>query len=404
MSEERERIDAFVADAQRAYERLSGERGEGLIVFHDDADGICSGAIASQLLDELGLSYYMACVEKVFPQVLELINDARCDFLVFADLGSGRADKISELISKDRKVYIFDHHDAKSVEDPRLIHLNPELHGLSGERMASGATVNYMVARQLGKEALKLAWMAVVGSAEIPGSLGWLNWVALQDSLKVGDASREVRGEKEKIHVGVFGDPREYRYLSGKLTVLGSVGYYEDGPQEAVSACVFRELGDVWPKISSLEKRRSEAFQGLRGRINEDGLYALDNVQWFDAGDAFRGMGTKVIGGFTSHLRYQTRIVHREKYILGFMDMEDRIPGLGRIGGDLRKVSVRVHPRLEKLIEVGRRQPVSALIEASAFHSGGYGDGHDVAGSAVIPQRNMNEFIKTFNDLASGQR
>ncbi|NIM46483.1 MAG: hypothetical protein GTN80_08115 [Nitrososphaeria archaeon] len=401
---EREKIDAFMKEARQAYEKLSKERGEGLIVFHDDADGVCSAAIVSQLLEELGMGYYMTCIEKVFPQALKLIDESRFDFLVFADLGSGIANKIPELIGGERNVYIFDHHDTKEVQDPRITHLNPELQGLSGEKMASGATVNYMVAQQMGEEALKLAWMAVIGSAEIPGSLGGFNWVALQDSLKVGDAARKVRGEKEKVYVNVFDKPKEFRYLNSKLTVLSSVGYYDDGPQEAVSACVFRDIGEIWPKIGELEKKRKMVFQSLRERIKEDGLYAVKNVQWFDAENIFHGMGTKVVGSFTSHLRYQTRVVHREKYILGFMDMENQFPGLGSIKEEMKKVSARVPPRLERLIETKWRQPVSALIEASAFHMGGYGDGHEVSGSAVIPKENKEEFLKTYNELASPRR
>jgi len=53
------------------------------------------------------------------------------------------------------------------------------------------------------------------------------------------------------------------------------------------------------------------------------------------------------------------------------------------------------------LIEVGKKMPVSALLEASAYHNDGFGNGHDVAGSAVIPRENIEVFIKTFNDLAS---
>ncbi len=403
MTEERESIEAFLRTSGELYTKLSEERGQGLLLYNDDADGICSGAITSQLLEELKADYHMVCLGKVFPQVIEMIDRLGSDYVIFVDLGSGSIREISEHITGDKRIYIFDHHDTRRVDDERILHLNPELFGLTGEKMASASTVCYLVARNMGEAAKKLAWMAVVGSAEIPGSVGWLNWMALQDAIEAGDVSRKIKGEKEKITVNVFEKPREYRSLSSRLTILGSVGYYDDGPQEAVSSCIFRRMEDVWERIKELEAKRRSVYGRLRSSLFRDGLYAIDNVQWFDADGLFRGMGTKVIGNFTSHLRFQTRVIHREKYILGFMDMQNMVPGLGSIEGDWRKVSSRVPLRVEGQIKIGRKQPVSAVIEAAAYHCGGYGDGHEVAGSAVIPRDNIEEFLKTFDRLAGAE-
>ncbi len=400
MSEEKENIDAFLRTCERFYSKLSEEEGRGLLVYNDDADGICSGAITSQILEGLKADYHMVCLGKVFPQVVEMIDGMEPDYLVFVDLGSGAVKEISRRITGSKHVFIFDHHDTRRVDDERIFHLNPELFGLTGEKMASAATVCYMVAKNMGESAKRLAWMAVVGSAEIPGSLGWLNWMALQDAVKLGDVIRRVVGGKEKITVNVFEKPREYRSLSSRLTILGSVGYYSDGPQEAVSSCIFRTIEDVWWRIKELEEKRREVYGTLREDLFEDGLYATENIQWFDAHSLFRDMGTKVIGNFTSHLRFQTRIIHKEKYILGFMDMQNTVPGIGVIMGEWRKVSSRVPLRVEGQIKMGRKQPVSAIIEASAYHCGGYGDGHGVAGSAVIPRDNMEKFLETFDGLA----
>ncbi|RLG61305.1 hypothetical protein DRN86_00260 [Candidatus Geothermarchaeota archaeon] len=398
---EMEKKEIFLKESEKVLKKLKGESGIALIIHHDDADGICSGAIAAKMLEMLGLKYHVVCVEKVFPEVIKLIDETKVDFFVFTDIGSGAASKISKMITGDRSIYIMDHHDAERVEDPRLTHFNPELFGLSGEVIASGATVTYLVARNLGEDAKKLAWMAVVGAAEIPGRLDHFNWLAFQDAQEVGDVERTVTPRGESIRVKVFRKPISYKSLNTSLTILGSVGYYRDGPQLALSACFFRDLSEAEKEIKKLEKERKEKFDKVMERIKEDGLFALRNVQWFDVEDEFKNMGTKTIGTFTSKLRFKLRLIHGKKYILGFMNMSNIIPGLGEIKGRWKKVSVRVPFKFEELIHAGSKQPVSALIVAAAYHNGGYGDGHDIAGSGVVPYENKQSFIEMFESLAA---
>ena len=393
----------FVEEGKTVLNKIKSESGFGLIIYHDDADGICSGAIAAKMLEHLGLRYNMVCIEKLFPEVLELINETKFDFVLFTDIGSGIASKLPKIIEGDRRIYVFDHHDAEKSEDPRLIHYNPELHGLSGETVACGATVTYLVAKNLGEEAKKLAWMAVVGAADIPGKLDHFNWAAFLDANQVGDVDRRVTAKGESIRVKVFGKPISYQSLNRKLTILSSVGYYRDGPQLAVSSCFFRDLSEVEKKINELEKERKIKFNKVMEVIREDGLFALKNVQWFDVEDQFENMGTKTIGTFTSKIRFQLSLIHNRKYILGFMNMKNIIPGLGQVKGRWKKVSVRVPFRFEELIHAGVKQPVSALIVAAAYHNDGYGDGHSVAGSGVVPYENKQSFIETFDSLAGAK-
>ena len=81
--------------------------------------------------------------------------------------------------------------------------------------------------------------------------------------------------------------------------------------------------------------------------------------------------------------------------------MENLIPGLGYIKGTWKKVSVRVPFKFEEYINAGVKQPVSALIVAAAYHNGGYGDGHTVAGSGVIPYENKDPFLHELDNAIS---
>jgi len=108
------------------------------LVYHDDADGVCSAALAVLGLDKLRVSIRRKiCLEKLFPQAIKVIHSEQTenDVVLYVDLGSPHVDKIIKEI-KNEKVIIIDHHDPKRITSENVIHINPELYGLTGERDA----------------------------------------------------------------------------------------------------------------------------------------------------------------------------------------------------------------------------------------------------------------------------
>jgi hypothetical protein len=133
--------------------------------------------------------------------------------------------------------------------------------------------------------------------------------------------------------------------------------------------------------------------------IRERGLSQMKNIQWFHAKDNYHGMSGKVVGSFCSYLTYQ-RVINPVKYLIGMMNVPPDIPGWGRLLSPLVKVSGRAPSILAKLIESGKRPPLSRILPDSCAKAGGFGDGHSVAASGVFAVGGEKLFLDTIDALA----
>ena len=365
-----------------------------VVIFHDDADGLCSGAIASLALDRLNIQHDLICVEKISPEIVKLIHSLGDRLYIYVDIGSGRADLIEREVEQGRgRALIADHHDPVKTTSEKLIHLNPELYGYSGETDASGSTATYLLMRE-ACDLRDAAWLAVVGSAEIPGPLKSLNRIPLDDAVKLGDVEISGSSESEKYVITFLKKP--WNKISSTLTAIGSTGYYKGGPYEAVKALKSRQIPeDLAKEFEGL--RRKKLSQAI-AMISRKGLSSEGYIQWFHLGDLFKGLGSKTVGTLASVLSFR-RIADQRRYLIGFMNFDPEIPGLGRLEGSWVKVSVRAPRQLAKLIDEGKMPPVSDLTIKAAEKVGGSGDGHKYAASALIQAGREEEFLKEFNEL-----
>lgn len=103
-----------------------------LIVFHYDADGICSGAIAQSAFRNENRKFRPFPTKKLDDEIIEKI--AKEKEIVFLDLGGGNK-RVNEL----NDVVIIDHHQTQGIEK---LQANPLLFGIDGgsELSASAAT------------------------------------------------------------------------------------------------------------------------------------------------------------------------------------------------------------------------------------------------------------------------
>jgi len=184
------------------------------------------------------------------------------------------------------------------------------------------------------------------------------------------------------------------------LNVLGSVGYYRNGPEIGIKACIEGFDNDVLTEAERLEEERKNANQKLLSTIRHNGLSQLKNVQWFHARDNYQGMSGKVVGSFCSYLSYQ-RFANPVKYLIGMMNVPPDIPGWGRLPSPLVKVSGRTPQLLAKMIQSGTRPPLSKILPDSCEKMGGFGDGHTVAASGVFPIGAEEGFLKMIDELAA---
>ncbi len=350
-----------------------------ILVYHDDADALSSCAITKTALEREGYKVKAFCLEKVYPEVIEDVHRGKGKIIFYADIGSAHANYISEVNSSRNLTIILDHHDPMPAKDPKVFDLNFEHYGFQGETDFSGSTCNYFFAKALNESNVDLSYLALVGSKEIPGEYVSLNKVVFDEALKNGIV--KISGKSIKI---VKPEAR-VDDLFAKLQILGAVGYYENGPELGVQTCLEGISEEVKQKIEEWEEKRKRVNKQVILKLYRERLKETEHIQWFDATDLYKGMGTKVIGQFCSFLSYQSKLIKPDKYIFGFVNVPPEVPGWGKLKGELSKVSVRVPKGLHTLIEQGNMfGAVELLVKASEGF--GVADGHKYAANDVIPQ------------------
>jgi len=363
------------------------------LVYHDDADGLCSCAITKAALEREGFKVKALCLEKIYPEVVEDIHKGKGEIIFYSDIGSAHADFISEVNSSRNLTIILDHHDPMPSRDHKVFDLNLEHYGFQGETDFSGATCNYLFAKALNEHNIDLSYLALVGSREIPGNYTGLNRVVFKEAEKNG----VIKVAGKRIEIAKFGIRVDD--LFAKLQILGAVGYYDGGPELGVQAGLEGINKRVKHKIDEWEERRKSVNKQLIIRLYRERLKETLHIQLFDAGDMYKGMGTKVIGQFCSFLSYQTKLIKPDKYIMGFVNVPSEVPGWGKLKGELVKVSVRVPKGLHSLIDQDKMPSgVDLLLKASEGF--GVADGHKYAANVVIPKDKKEVLIKKAERVA----
>jgi single-stranded DNA-specific DHH superfamily exonuclease len=362
------------------------------LIHHDDADGISSASIIYESLRRENFEVKKFCLEKLFPEVVKELHSKKGSVYFYVDIASSHAKFISEVNNRKNLTIILDHHFAEKSEDPLVFNINPELFGISGGRDCSGASICYLFSKELNKKNVDLAYLALVGSQEIPGELTGINKEIAKEALE----NKLVEMKGKNYYVKKLG--MNVSDIFSKLQILGPVGYYEGGPEIGIKACLEGFSEEINEKIKKLEDKRKKANKKLFSKILREKLNSTQHLQWFHADNIFEGMGTKVLGSFCSFLSYQ-RIVDQKKYLVGFMDMSSFIPGFGNLNKELVKVSARAPKALQKLITEKKASPLSYLLPEACKEVGGFGDGHEVAASGIIPKGKEEEFIKVMENL-----
>jgi len=358
---------------------------DAIIIYHDDADGLSSGAIAYETLRRTGYNVNMVCIEKLMDQIIEYIHRKYSNKIIFyVDIGSPHADKISEYNDGKNLVIILDHHDPKPSKDEMVLNLNPEFYGYEGEIDASGSIMTYLFSKAVDDSNMDLSRIALIGSQELPSHNGYFVKIVYEDASRYG------------IDINL-------KDMFKILQILGSVGYYMDGPTLGIHACLNGLSKEIIDKARELEDMRKKANRRMIGILYRRGLNKGRYIQWFDSYNVYRGMGTKVIGTFCSYLSYQKRIIDQDKYIFGLMNMPNIIPGLMKLRGEWIKISGRAPNKIRKLISENKYPGIVDVMVKTAEEVGGVGDGHRYAASAVIPRDKRDEYIEIIDRFIMGR-
>jgi hypothetical protein len=296
------------------------------------------------------------------------------------------------------RIVIIDHHEEVASYPDGLWYMNPYVYGYGGE-YATSSTLTYFIYRFRMSHNPDLAAISLIGVGEVEGEIKGINWYAFTDAYSGGKAIKKIRGKKISYSIKLGEFHREITSLYKDITLVSSAGYFDDGALTAVESLIFNDYEMIRSKIRVYKEQRLESYKKGIAYLENEGLFQLDNVQWFKDPGFFKGMGTRIFDSFTSYVRYQGRLLAKNKYILGLMQREKKIPGIGDLIGDWTNIAIRVPRYLETIIDANIAQPVSALSGPIAFQLDGLGYGYKHLGSSVIPSVNEDEYIKLFNEL-----
>jgi len=376
------------------------------VFHHNDSDGLTSGAILTRALQRAGFEVRRFCMEKPYPAVLRKVYEQEGKLLIFADFAGRIAPLLSDLNQGRNLTLILDHHVAEASTDARVQNLDPDLFGLKGDRDISASTTCYLFAKTMDPANRDLAHIAAVGAVGdgffVDGKLVSQNREVAMEAVQQGlieirqqGAGEEylIRTTKGQMAVAEFGD---------YLDILGGVGYYQQGPDVGIRACLDGISPESDRMVEELKSVRTRKFDEELKRLRADGFHQAPHIQWFHVEKRFYPMGVKMIGAFCDAIR-ETELIDPQKYLAGFQIIPDEIPGFEPITFNEVKISMRVSPLLEKEIRAGRVMGLNILLPEATTRLGGFSDAcHSLTAATTVAIGKEEALIEEMERILKG--
>jgi RecJ-like exonuclease len=252
-----------------------------VIASHIDADGVSAAAVAKTSLERSGVRSEVHFFKKLDEEAIRSLAAAGTDVVWFTDLGSGSVSKLEGLIC-----VVSDHHvpetygpGAKRGEQALLtdfssvMHVNPQIHGLSGANELSGAGSTFLVALAMDEKNMDLVALAILGA--------------------VGDLQDQKTRRLEGLNailvragedVGVVRASEDIRYFGRETRPLHKMLEYSSDPflpritgNEEGALSFLLELGielkdgDEWRSWARLEEREKLSIMtALRDHLEQN--------------------------------------------------------------------------------------------------------------------------------------
>jgi RecJ-like exonuclease len=451
-----------MVERARILSSLIAESDDILVVTHIDADGITSGSIAKITLERLGKNCDVIFVKQLGEGEIDAIAD-ESRFTWFTDLGSGQLD----LIKRNLLHFVITDHHIPVDDDERQLNPHTFGYDGSYELSGATTTylVSKMLGRSLFAGNVDLAALAIVGAVgdlqdSREGKLLGLNREVLEDGVKSGTLgvkkdlrlfgkqtrpiakmleytfdpflpgiSGSERGSIEFLEsIGIKVDEwsrwidlsdgerrnvtsalvklcmnskmpssiikrlvgesyvllneeegselRDAMEYSTLLNATARYGHHEIGLQVCLG-----DRGEALRKARSLlQNHRRNLSEGLK-LVDELGIVELEHIQYFDAGE----MILDTIIGIVAGMCFSK--ANLNKPIVALAKNEEGI-----------KVSARATQKL-----VDRGVHLAKAIREVAERIGGKGGGHSIAAGALIPETEVENFLKELDRIVGLQ-
>ena len=350
------------------------------LFHHNDTDGLCSGTILLNAFEKTGHKVSIFSLEKPYPQVLEKICSEKDQVIVFTDFAGKIAPMISDMNKGRNMVIIIDHHPAERVEDETVFVLDGELYGLKGDRDISASATCYLFANILfesfgfaGAEYSHLGALGAIGDGfMVNGALSGVNRMVLKTAEKKGTIRVEESDTGEKYYIKLGYKEYPALYICSVLDTLGGVGYYNEGAAIGIRVCQTGVDSETAEYLKELNEKKEFIFAREIEHLKTN-IKTTDNLQWFNVKNRFEPMGVKMIGVFCTLIKNQD-FLDETKYLAGFQNIPDKVPGFGDISFNSTKISMRVSDNLTEKIRAGESPGLIDFLPAATQVLGGFSD------------------------------
>ena len=367
------------------------------IVHHNDTDGIASGSILQRAFQREGFEVENIPIERIHPLILPRIHTPERKLVLYADLGGQSIRVIEKHLQPGTSTVVLDHHPSFDSTVSLLYQINPETFGIDGDLNCSAATVVFFLAKALSDENNDLAYLGVLGAIgdhqTVNGKLTGLNQIPF--SIAESNGSIRLTGSKGGAsYTFALFDGMTGNEVSNFVTELAVNGYYQKGADFAIRACLEGPFEKARQFGFEMKKVQEDRFRKERDRLCTQGIPSEDSLQWVDVEDRFQPLGVKAIGIFCSEISQETWI-HQDKYIVGFQDLPEDNPYLGKFEWQETKVSMRVPPVLYQEIEKGFKPDLTKILPIAAEKAEGFADAcHRYSAACTLPKKNKLKLIQ----------
>ncbi len=318
-----------------------------LIVFHRDADGLCSAVIARKALERSGLKPDIMVTHLEKTAELESVAKSKYNAVIFLDLALDHLG--GRFWNEKQKVLIIDHHPFhKDLNSGNVAHFNS--HFFSGGYLPA-SYLSYKIFSEVS-DISDLEWISVLGTI---ADYGYDDCRDLLDKYISVSEKKEMFGTKYGKAAGM---------INGASFFLG-----------------FEKMADILSSASGID----EFIRNRRiGRYYEKFSREIERLK-----KEFFKKAEKTGNVYFAHI--ESRIDRIQSSLLTQLSTENP-----------EKVLVIYHKVGENIKLSGRAQTgydLGTIFMKAAEFAGGSGGGHKPAAGAMIPASNIDKFRKKVAEM-----
>jgi acylphosphatase len=396
--------DKLIQDMQKAIEEVKQWPQKKVQIFHhNDSDGLSSGAILTRTFERAGFGVQRFCLEKPYPALLRKVYEQEGGLIVFTDFAGRIAPMLSELNNSRNLTLILDHHKAEASTDPKVHNLDPDLYGLKGDRDISGSTTCYLFAHTWDASNRDLAVIAAIGAVGdeffVEGCLVSENRDVTLEAVEQGKMEIRPQAVGERYYLNTDKGQIPCDEFGAYLDTLGAAGFYQNGPDMGVQACLEGTSPESDQMVHDLKRVQARAFEKEIEKIQKGVIKKTPHIQWFHVANYFSPMGVKMIGVFCDAIK-NADFIDPQRYLAGFQIIPDDIPGFGPIGMQDVKISMRVSDPMIEEIRAGRRLGLDILLPEATAKLGGFSDAcHTLTAATTVAIGKEDQLIEEMEKI-----